>query len=205
MNTAYYRPLLSLPRAPGRAALPDRDPVHQVSLGGLRGGPAVPAGPRVGAPARHQVQPPLLRRPTHTGGYELWLHQLAVRFVAVPDAPLDYSAVAERALIDRGLPYLRLVWRSRHWRVYAVRNPTPIVQGAARLDQLGPNSLLLTATRPGSALIRVHFTPYWKLTAGTGCVAPAGRFTELTVRRCRHDPHEHQLFAGPDQSHLAAM
>src|SRR5579875_1458483 len=38
--------------------------------------------------------------------YERWLHRRAVRFVAVPDLPLDYSAVAERRLIERGLPYL---------------------------------------------------------------------------------------------------
>ncbi|HTX33048.1 MAG TPA: hypothetical protein VMD09_16820 [Solirubrobacteraceae bacterium] len=115
--------------------------------------------------------------------YERWLHEHAVRFVAVADAPLDYSAVAERALIDRGLPYLHLAWRSAHWRVYAVEHPTPIVQGAAQLLGLGPNWLLLRARHAGRALIRVHFTPYWKLTRGTGCVAPAGQFTELTVRR----------------------
>ena len=33
------------------------------------------------------------------------------------------------ALIDRGLPYLHLVMHSRHWRVYAVQNATPIVDG----------------------------------------------------------------------------
>ena len=41
---------------------------------------------------------------------------------AVPDATLDFSAARRRALIDRGLPYLRLVMRTRHWRVYAVAN-----------------------------------------------------------------------------------
>ena len=61
--------------------------------------------------------------------YEAWLHRLAVRFVAVADASLDYSARAEVALIDRGLPYLHLVWHTRHWRVFAVEDPTPIVRG----------------------------------------------------------------------------
>jgi hypothetical protein len=115
--------------------------------------------------------------------YERWLHTQAVRFVAVADAPLDYSAVAERRLIDEGLPYLRLVWRSRHWRVYAVADPTPIVQGAATLEQLGPNWLLLAAQHPGAALVRVHFSPYWAITQGSGCVAPAGQFTKLVLDR----------------------
>jgi hypothetical protein len=115
--------------------------------------------------------------------YARWLHSVAVRFVAVADAPLDYSAIAERALIDRGLPYLRPVWRARHWRVYAVADPTPIVQGAAILRTLGPNSLTLQAARPGTVLVRAHFTPYWAITRGSGCVARAGQFMRLTLRR----------------------
>ncbi|HUE29198.1 MAG TPA: hypothetical protein VMP89_20655 [Solirubrobacteraceae bacterium] len=115
--------------------------------------------------------------------YERWLHSVAVRFVALPDAPLDYSALAERTLIERGLPYLRLVRSTRHWRIYAVADATPIVQGAATLRALGPNSLTLHADHPGDVLVRVHFTPYWAITEGSGCVAPAGQFTRLTLRR----------------------
>jgi hypothetical protein len=115
--------------------------------------------------------------------YERWLHANAVRFVAVADAPLDYSAHAERNLIDTGPAYLRLMWHSTHWRVYAVQDPTPIVQGVARLQGLGANWLRLSAQHPGQALIRIHYTPYWAITSGAGCVAPAGQFTALRVRR----------------------
>ncbi len=115
--------------------------------------------------------------------YDTWLHRLAVRFVAVPDATLDFSAVKEAALIDRGLPYLRLVDRTRHWRVYAVSHPTPIVEGAARLSAMGPNSVDLQALRLGTALVRIRFSPYWSLGQGAGCVAPAGDFTSLRLRR----------------------
>jgi hypothetical protein len=115
--------------------------------------------------------------------YENWLHDQAVRFVAVTDAPLDYAGVAERKLIDRHPSYLRLVWSSRHWRVFAVRDATPIVEGDARLLALGPNWLRLAATRAGAALVRIHFTPYWALSGGRGCVSPAGQFTRLTFRR----------------------
>jgi len=114
--------------------------------------------------------------------YHAWLRRDAVRFVAVADASLDYSARAEVALIDRGLPYLRLVWRSRHWRVYAVRDPTPIVEGAL-LRALGADSLTIDARAPGSVYVRVRFTPYWALSGGQGCVTPDGDFTRLTLRR----------------------
>jgi hypothetical protein len=115
--------------------------------------------------------------------YDAWLHQVAVGFVAVSDASLDYSARAETALIARGLPFLALVLRTRHWRVYAVQDPTPIVEGPASLRAIGPSSLVLDARRPGTSLIRVHFSPYWALAQGTGCVAPAGDYTKLTLRR----------------------
>jgi hypothetical protein len=114
--------------------------------------------------------------------YARWLHQNAVRFVAAPDANLDYSAKAEMALIDRGLPYLHQVMRSRHWRVYQVADVTPIVQGPATLKQLGPDSLTIAAHAPSTLFVHVRFTPYWALSGGEGCVAPAGPYTRITVK-----------------------
>jgi hypothetical protein len=117
------------------------------------------------------------------GVYDAWLHYVAVRFVAVSDAHLDYAGRAENTLIARGLPYLEPVFHSRHWRVYAVHDPTLIATGAATLDAIGPSSLTLTADRAGSSFVRVHFTPYWALGQGSGCVAPDGDFTRLMLRR----------------------
>ncbi len=115
--------------------------------------------------------------------YDTWLHQLAVRFVAVSDRPVDYSAVQELALINRGLPYLHLVLRTQHFRVYAVAHPTPIVAGAASLTALGPDSVTMVAEHPGRALVRVRWSPYWQLSGAAGCVAPAGEFTSISLRR----------------------
>lgn len=61
----------------------------------------------------------LFYRPTLTAaGYRSWLAANRVRYVALPDAPLDAAGRREGALIARGLPYLRELWRSRHWRLY---------------------------------------------------------------------------------------
>jgi hypothetical protein len=114
--------------------------------------------------------------------YERWLHENAVRFVAAPDAQLDYSAISEMKLIDSGLPYLHEVMHSRHWRVFQVADATPIVQGPAKLEAMGPGSLTLRASRPGTVLVHVRFTPYWALSQGAGCVAPAGQYTRVTLR-----------------------
>jgi hypothetical protein len=115
--------------------------------------------------------------------YDTWLHQNAVRFVAAPDTQLDYSAQAEMALINRGLPFLHLVMRSADWRVYQVAHATPIVDGPAQLKALGPDWLQIHAGRPGTVLVHVRFTPYWALTEGSGCVAPAGSYTQLKLTR----------------------
>ncbi|MGN6167631.1 MAG: hypothetical protein ACTHQQ_05620, partial [Solirubrobacteraceae bacterium] len=115
--------------------------------------------------------------------YERWLHANAVRFVAMANAPLDYAGRAEARLIAKGLPYLKPVMHDAHWRVYAVKNPTPIAQGAGVLTALGPDWVKLSVRRPGEVILRVHFTPYWALTRGSGCVEPARSFTRLLIRR----------------------
>ena len=113
--------------------------------------------------------------------YASWLAENAVRYVALPSAKPDRSSYAERALIEDGLPYLRLRWRSREWRVYEVLLPAPMVisQGRANLvlEQLGSDELLLDVKRPGEALVRVRWTPYWF--AAGGCVEKAGKWTRV--------------------------
>jgi hypothetical protein len=115
--------------------------------------------------------------------YRQWLHHNAIRFVAASDAQLDYSARQEMALIRHGLPYLHLVMRSAHWRVYQVADATPIADGPATLQAMGPDWLQLDAHAPGNVLVHVRFSPYWALQRGSGCVAPAGPYTRLTLRR----------------------
>jgi hypothetical protein len=116
--------------------------------------------------------------------YRAWLDKRAVAYVALPDVPLDYSAIDEARLIRRGLPFLRLVWRSEHWRVFAVKQPTPLVQGAARRITVEPDGFTLRAGRSGDALVRIHYSRWWRVTGGHGCVAAApGGMTRVRVTR----------------------
>lgn len=63
----------------------------------------------------------LFYRPTLSpSDYRAWLAENKVQYVALPDAPLDKAGSLEGALVARGLPYLRELWRSEHWRVYRV-------------------------------------------------------------------------------------
>jgi hypothetical protein len=115
--------------------------------------------------------------------YERWLHEQAVTYVALPDVPLDPSSAQEGRLIRAGVPYLREVFASARWRIYLVAQATPLASGPGRLTSLGHDSFTLSAARAGRFVVRVHFTRYWTLTRGSGCVAPAaGGWTAVSVR-----------------------
>ncbi|MBA3306609.1 MAG: hypothetical protein H0U25_11900, partial [Thermoleophilaceae bacterium] len=115
--------------------------------------------------------------------YASWLSENAVRYVALPDAKPDASAYRERALIEGGLPYLKRLATFEHWRIYEVTLPTPIVisQGEANIvpEQLGSDELLLRVIKPGDAVLRVRWTPYWL--AKGGCVEREGDWTRVTA------------------------
>ncbi len=121
------------------------------------------------------------------GAYHHWLRETAVRYVALPDAPLDYSSQAERRLILSAPSYLAPRWSDAHWRVYEVRDPAPLVQplggGAATVRRAGQNGFLLDVTHPGRFLVRLAFTPYWSITRGQGCLLRHG---DWTMARASH-------------------
>jgi hypothetical protein len=114
--------------------------------------------------------------------YERWLHAQAVSYVALPDTTLDPSSAQEGRLIRRGLPYLRLVYAGSHWRIFAVRSPTPLLSGPGRLTALGNETFTLRAAAAGNFIIRAHFTRYWTVVDGSACVGRArGGWTRVSV------------------------
>jgi hypothetical protein len=116
--------------------------------------------------------------------YERWLREQAVGYVALPDVALDPSSAREGALIRHGLPYLRLVDRSAHWRIYRFLDARPMAEGPGRLTALTHDSFTVNASARGRMLVRIHYTSYWKIVSGVGCVTSApGGWTAVTARR----------------------
>jgi len=129
-------------------------------------------------------------------GYRAWLNEQAVSYVALPDYTPDYSAEAEARLL-RGQapaggagatgappPYLSEIWHSRHWRLFAVQGAQPLVQAPAVLRSVGHDSFTLLAPTAASYTVRLHYTPYWALASGHGCVAAApGGWTRVQARQ----------------------
>jgi hypothetical protein len=118
--------------------------------------------------------------------YRAWLSEQAISYVALPDAPLDYSAEAEARLLRSDAPAADLheIWKSAHWRLFAVLDARPLAQQPAVLAQLDDDSFTLRAPSAGSFTVRVHFSPYWALASGHGCVSRApGDWTEVSAQR----------------------
>jgi len=105
---------------------------------------------------------PLFYEPDLTAvEYEHWLRVNGVRFVAVPDVPLDNSGLEEADLIHRGVSFLKPVWSSEHWKVFRVVASTGLVDGPATLVQMGIDTVVLTVTDIGDVTVRVRASAFW--------------------------------------------
>jgi hypothetical protein len=114
--------------------------------------------------------------------YHAWLLETGVRYVALSDAPMDFSSRQEAALIRGGLPFLREVFTSANWRIYAVLGAQPLASGPGELTAMDDDGFTLQATHPGAFLVRVRYTPYWKITSGRGTVTESqGGWTEVST------------------------
>ncbi len=124
--------------------------------------------------------------PLTASSYRMWLDAQAVSYVALPDAPLDYSGKDEARLVRspaaRG--FLHELWRSRHWRLFAVARPQPLAERAATLLSATTDSFVLRAPFGGAYTVRLRFSPYWSLQSAGGCVeeGPEG-WTTVRVTR----------------------
>jgi hypothetical protein len=115
--------------------------------------------------------------------YRAWLSEQAISYVALGDGPLDYSARGEARVIAGAPSYLREVWRSAHWRLFAVADATPLAQRPSVLTRLDSDAFTLRAPAPGTFVVRVRFSSYWALKGGHGCVRRGpGDWTQVQTR-----------------------
>ncbi len=121
--------------------------------------------------------------------YRRWLDSLAVGWVALPVAPLDYASVAEGQLIRGGLGYLQLTWSTPHWRLYRVLDSQPLVHGA-EVRSVDGGGVVLAAAVAGTVTTRIRWSPYLTITSpGTGndapvpssCVIDAGGWANIVL------------------------
>jgi len=118
--------------------------------------------------------------------YRAWIEETGVRFVALPDLPIDPSAIPEANLIRAGVPWLKLVWtdKDERWKIWEVENPTPLLSGPGELTALTPSEFSFDAHTAGTFIARVHPT-FWVTADRPGIVIRQtdDNWSEITVDR----------------------
>lgn len=126
----------------------------------------------------------LFQRKLDPASYRAWLLAHGVTYVALPNAPLDYLALREAALIRHGLGYLTPIWGNHDWQLYAVRDARGLVDWPARLTSIGADWFDLQAPRAGDFVLRIHFSPYWTVADSDGiCLRSKGPWTMVELSR----------------------
>ncbi|HEX4527258.1 MAG TPA: hypothetical protein VH108_11030 [Gaiellaceae bacterium] len=120
----------------------------------------------------------------NANAYEAWLRSQGVRYVLLPDARPDYSALNEAVLIRSGKTSLVPVFRSAHIVVYQLPYATPLITGAgdASVVWMYPTHVVALVDAKGRYKVRVRWSPYWR--ASSGCVwrGPDGMLRLLAAR-----------------------
>ena len=93
--------------------------------------------------------------------YHEWLLDRAVRWVALPDVPLDNGGELEAELLANEYDWLTVVWEGEHWTVWEVSDATEILSAPAELVHLGYDNILLRSAEVGTATLRIRYMPYW--------------------------------------------
>lgn len=113
--------------------------------------------------------------------YQKWLYDNGVEYVALPDTTLSWVGEGEAELVRHGLPYLRTVWRSRHWTLYEVLGAHTVVAPPGRLIDSTATGITLQVSHPGEVLLRVRFTHWLTVEGPAACIEPAGRWSRLVA------------------------
>ncbi|MFI0242739.1 hypothetical protein [Streptomyces sp. NPDC016845] len=116
-----------------------------------------------------------------SASYRAWLSYWAVGYVVLPKGAPDGPAKLEHALVRSEPPYLKLLWHDANWQIYGVRDAVPLVDPPATVTGSDGANLVVSMPQAGSVTVRIAYSPW--LWADTGCLAPSGEFTRLTVEK----------------------
>jgi hypothetical protein len=114
-----------------------------------------------------------------TDRYVAWLRSMSVRYVFLPHSPLDFTSKGEPAILA-GSPDFTVAAQVQDWTIYELRGPEPLfgpapgATGGARVLALGHRSARLQVDAPGAYVLRVTWSPFWRLSDGSGRLSRAG-------------------------------
>ncbi|MEU6593768.1 MFS transporter [Streptomyces sp. NPDC046881] len=97
----------------------------------------------------------------NSANYHEWLQRWAVHYVVLPkDDPDGDGGERERALLQRGMPYLKQVWGDANWQLFKVTDPAPMAEPNAVVDRAEQGEMILRVRKAGRILIRIPYSPW---------------------------------------------
>jgi hypothetical protein len=129
--------------------------------------------------------PGLNRRGLTAAKYRAWLRSVGVRYVVLAHDTIAPGSLAEARLLRSGASGLRRVHAGSDGSVYELPHPTAIITGPSRaaVTSLSFSGISGWTARRGDYLLRVHYTPLWRVRAGALCPRRAADgMTMLDVR-----------------------
>ncbi|MFG3101727.1 MFS transporter [Streptomyces sp. NPDC048182] len=100
----------------------------------------------------------------NSANYHDWLQRWAVHYVVLPkDEPDGDGGERERALVQRGLPYLRQVWGDANWQLFQVTDPAPLAAPDATVLRAEQGEWIIEVDKPGRVQVRMPYSPWLSL------------------------------------------
>lgn len=125
----------------------------------------------------------------NSANYHEWLQRWAVHYVVVPkDEPDGDGGQRERALVQRGLPYLRQIWGDTQWQLFKVTDPTPLAEPNAVVLSAEQGEMTLRVSKPGPVLVRVPYSPWLSIVDAKGKSLKAPQETHASKHRPEGTP-----------------
>ncbi|WP_055490405.1 hypothetical protein [Streptomyces sp. TP-A0356] len=125
----------------------------------------------------------------NSANYHSWLQRWAVHYVVLPKGEPDGDGgQRERQLVQRGMPYLTQIWGDANWQLFAVTDPTPLVDPPAVVDRAEQGELTIEVKKAGRVLIRVPYSPWLGLVDAQGKGVKPPQETETSKHRPEGTP-----------------
>ncbi|MFF7976774.1 MFS transporter [Streptomyces sp. NPDC007905] len=125
----------------------------------------------------------------NSANYHEWLQRWAVHFVVLPkDNPDGDGGQRERALLRRGMPYLKQVWGDANWQLFKVTDPAPLAEPNAVVDRAEQGEMTLQVRKPGRILIKIPYSPWLSIVDAEGKSLKPPQETEASKHRAEGMP-----------------
>ncbi|MEV0976843.1 MFS transporter [Streptomyces sp. NPDC049915] len=133
----------------------------------------------------------------NSANYHEWLQRWAVHYVVVPkDEPDGDGGQRERALVQRGLPYLQQIWGDDQWQLFRVTDPAPLAEPDAVVVRAEQGEMTIQVSRPGRILVRIPYSPWLSIVDAEGKSLKAPQETDASRHRAEGTPKSYDNVNG---------